>query len=422
MNIQGDKDLFNFLSNAPKEFRESEKIKKYQLKNGDYIHCVLWNMHFYITGTDIVKILVWRFQNAGRQLVSIKKFEEGVFSDLRNLKPGIDATLEGPRSDFLEFLYKNGCIRTQKKQKVFFWYSVPHDALFCDALERDLRRETNLYTYSKYMNNLAQGNLIPPGEYPMPLNSQFMTLGAEKPQVLPTMRSQQLERPPLERTQQRYRRIEDVPKDIQDEFSKYLNADLEKLEKESPKINEEEEEKYRRGKALQQMEDKYMQQSMPYNQPLYQQQFISPQHQPSPLINPKSLIDNDYVNIPNRLMMGASQQGMANIQNIAKNITTDLIGGVNPTKNSPFSMPKYTVKMPGSPFSLTDYPFPDEFNITDDEYDHLGNKLFEVRNPPSARDDLLNKKNSPTESSNEMYPPPNGSINSIPNSHGKPQK
>ncbi|KAI5188712.1 transcription factor STE12 [Nematocida sp. AWRm77] len=148
---QGDKELFHFLANSPKDFREGERIRKYQLKNGDYIHCILWNMHFYITGTDIVKILVWRFQNAGRHIASHKKFEEGVFSDLRNLKPGIDATLESPRSDFLEFLYKNGCIRTQKKQKVFFWYSVPHDALFCDALERDLRRETNLYTYSKYM-------------------------------------------------------------------------------------------------------------------------------------------------------------------------------------------------------------------------------------------------------------------------------
>ncbi|KAM0677554.1 hypothetical protein BDAP_001881 [Binucleata daphniae] len=166
MNVTGDKELFAFLSSAPKEFREGEKIRKYQLKNGDYIHCVLWNMHFYITGTDIVKILVWRFQNAGRSLLSIKKFEEGVFSDLRNLKPGIDATLEGPRSDFLEFLYKNGCIRTQKKQKVFFWYSVPHDALFCDALERDLRRETNIYSYSKYMNNLTGQNY---GEIANPL-------------------------------------------------------------------------------------------------------------------------------------------------------------------------------------------------------------------------------------------------------------
>lgn len=158
MNIAGDKDLFTFLTCAPKDFREGEKIKKYQLKNGDYIHCVLWNMHFYITGTDIVKVLVWRFNNAGRQITSPKKFEEGVFSDLRNLKPGIDATLERPRSEFLEFLYKNGCIRTQKKQKVFFWYSVPHDALFCDALDRDLRRETSYFSYSKYINTYG-----PPG-------------------------------------------------------------------------------------------------------------------------------------------------------------------------------------------------------------------------------------------------------------------
>ncbi|KAH9410733.1 STE-like transcription factor [Ordospora pajunii] len=163
MNAQSDKELFDFLANAPKEFRDGERIKKFQLKNGDYIHCVLWNMHFFVTGTDIVKILVWRFQNAGRGLASLKKFEEGVFSDLRNLKPGIDATLEGPRSEFLEFLYKNGCIRTQKKQKVFYWYSVPHDALFCDALERDLRRETNLFTYNKYINNLKRNSMLPHG-------------------------------------------------------------------------------------------------------------------------------------------------------------------------------------------------------------------------------------------------------------------
>lgn len=146
----GDEELHDFLNNAPKYFREGERIKKFQLKNGDYIHCVLWNYHFYITGTDIVKILVWRFQNSGKQLGNMKKFEEGIFSDLRNLKPGIDASLEGPRSEFLEFLYKNGCIRTQKKQKVFYWYSVPHDALFCDAMERDMRRDSSIYNYSGY--------------------------------------------------------------------------------------------------------------------------------------------------------------------------------------------------------------------------------------------------------------------------------
>ncbi|EIN11939.1 STE-domain-containing protein, partial [Punctularia strigosozonata HHB-11173 SS5] len=85
--------------------------------------------------------LVFRFEAFGRPVRNMKKFEEGVFSDLRNLKPGVDACLEEPKSPFLDLLFKYQCIRTQKKQKVFYWFSVPHDRLFLDALERDLKRE-----------------------------------------------------------------------------------------------------------------------------------------------------------------------------------------------------------------------------------------------------------------------------------------
>ncbi|KAI5295447.1 homeodomain transcription factor ste12, partial [Ascosphaera acerosa] len=99
------------------------------------------NNLFHISGTDIVRCLSFRFQAFGRPVRNTKKFEEGIFSDLRNLKAGTDASLEEPKSPFLDFLYKNNCIRTQKKQKVFYWYSVPHDRLFLDALERDLKRE-----------------------------------------------------------------------------------------------------------------------------------------------------------------------------------------------------------------------------------------------------------------------------------------
>ncbi|KAI9296327.1 transcription factor, STE-like protein, partial [Neoconidiobolus thromboides FSU 785] len=109
---------------------------------GEAISCILWNSLFFMTGTDIVRSLVYRFECYGRPVKNFKKFEEGIFSDLRNLKPGIDAILEEPRSEFLEMLYRSNCIRTQKKQKVFFWYSVPHDRLFIDALERDLKRES----------------------------------------------------------------------------------------------------------------------------------------------------------------------------------------------------------------------------------------------------------------------------------------
>eukprot|EP00835_Amoeboradix_gromovi_P004080 NODE_299_length_11430_cov_0.261054.p1 type:complete len:421 gc:universal NODE_299_length_11430_cov_0.261054:6725-7987(+) len=130
-----------FLATAPLNWLQEEQIRKHLLPSGEYVSCVLWNNIFHISGTDIVRILVFRFQAYGRPVRNIKKFEEGIFSDLRNLKPGVDASLEEPRSGFLELMYKHNCIRTQKKQKVFFWYSVPHDRLFVDALERDLKRE-----------------------------------------------------------------------------------------------------------------------------------------------------------------------------------------------------------------------------------------------------------------------------------------
>lgn len=132
--------LKSFLATAPNG--QGEAIKQHVLSTtGESITCVRWKDAFYITGTDIVRCLVFRFYAFGRPVQNLKKFEEGIFSDLRNLKPGTDAILEEPKSAFLDLLFKNNCIRTQKKQKVFFWYSVPHDRLFLDALERDLKRE-----------------------------------------------------------------------------------------------------------------------------------------------------------------------------------------------------------------------------------------------------------------------------------------
>ncbi|KAG5638830.1 hypothetical protein H0H81_009601 [Sphagnurus paluster] len=116
-------------------------LNRFLLPSQEYVSCVLWNGLYHITGTDIVRALVFRFEAFGRPVRNMKKFEEGVFSDLRNLKPGIDACLEEPKSPFLDLLFKYQCIRTQKKQKVFYWFSVPHDRLFLDALDRDLKRE-----------------------------------------------------------------------------------------------------------------------------------------------------------------------------------------------------------------------------------------------------------------------------------------
>lgn len=144
-----------FLANAPRLWTgiNDPPVRKYKLGNGDEISCVYWRGRFFITGTDVVKALAFRFQQLGRGILNPKKFEEGVFSDLRNLKPGTDAVLEEPRSEFLEFLHKNSCIRTQKKQKVFFWHKVPHDDLFREALERNLKRVTNVFNWTNMMNS-----------------------------------------------------------------------------------------------------------------------------------------------------------------------------------------------------------------------------------------------------------------------------
>lgn len=114
--------------------------------------CVLWSGLYHITGTDIVRALVFRFAAfgehrvpsiplypfhfatiifssgdlfgsvsvvgfmvtdvfffsffliLGRPVRNMKKFEEGVFSDLRNLKPGHDACLEEPKVSITSFL------------------------------------------------------------------------------------------------------------------------------------------------------------------------------------------------------------------------------------------------------------------------------------------------------------------------------
>ncbi|EGW35202.1 uncharacterized protein SPAPADRAFT_130733 [Spathaspora passalidarum NRRL Y-27907] len=135
-------DLKFFLATAPANWQENQVIRRYYLNHDEgFVSCVFWNNLYFITGTDIVRCIVYKFEHFGRKIVDRKKFEEGIFSDLRNLKCGTDAILEPPRSEFLEFLFKNSCLRTQKKQKVFFWFNVPHDKLMADALERDLKKE-----------------------------------------------------------------------------------------------------------------------------------------------------------------------------------------------------------------------------------------------------------------------------------------
>lgn len=76
---------------------EDRCFNRFPLPTGEQISCILWNGLYHITGTDIVRALNFRFLAFGRPVKNVKKFEEGIFSDLRNLKAGTDATLEEPK-------------------------------------------------------------------------------------------------------------------------------------------------------------------------------------------------------------------------------------------------------------------------------------------------------------------------------------
>lgn len=147
--------LRQWLANAPRLWTGSPSdppVQKFRMGDREEIACIWWKGRFYITGTHIVRILMFRFQVVGRQILNPKKFEEDVFSEMRNLKPGVDAELELPRSEFLEFLHKHGCIKTKKKQKVYYWDHVPHEELFKETLDKALKRTASLIHMNQLMN------------------------------------------------------------------------------------------------------------------------------------------------------------------------------------------------------------------------------------------------------------------------------
>ncbi len=104
-------------------------LNRFLLPNSEYVSCVLWGGLYHITGTDIVRALVFRFEAFGRPVKNMKKFEEGVFSDLRNLKPGIDACLEEPKVNFRTPVMF--CRSTSYALCfTFYWWRLP----FCRSL------------------------------------------------------------------------------------------------------------------------------------------------------------------------------------------------------------------------------------------------------------------------------------------------
>lgn len=128
------------------KIRRRAACKKFELPGSkDSIACVYWDGECYVTGTDIIKIISYRLELEDVHIPAdqSRKFEEGLFSDLRHLKPGHGARLEEARSEFLEWLCRRGCIRTLKKQKVYIWEAVDWNRLTQDTMARIQRRSAD---------------------------------------------------------------------------------------------------------------------------------------------------------------------------------------------------------------------------------------------------------------------------------------
>lgn len=133
-------DLRDFLVAASRTWQPSEECRRFTIF-GDCITCACWKNEGLVSGVDIVKTIcaLYRLNHLGDYPRDRRKFEEGIVSDLRNLKLGPDAYLEQANSPLLKFLFRINSVRTHKRQKVFKWVSVPFHRLYIDAVDRDRR-------------------------------------------------------------------------------------------------------------------------------------------------------------------------------------------------------------------------------------------------------------------------------------------
>lgn len=130
----------------------------FKSNNSIGISCTIWNNEYYISGLDITKIIqATIFLQKGQFILNNKKFEEGIFSDLRSLKHHY--RLEDAKSDFLQYLLKHNCIKTLKKQKVYLWKHLNFEKFFNDSLIRI--KKTFNHIPLRSMSSLHQAHQAP---------------------------------------------------------------------------------------------------------------------------------------------------------------------------------------------------------------------------------------------------------------------
>ncbi|EPZ36435.1 STE-domain-containing protein [Rozella allomycis CSF55] len=136
------------------DWQDNEVSRGIILPDQSIVNCIRYQNQLVVTGTDILKVIEYFYQeNTSTQIKDQKKFEEGVFSDLRIYKIGKDAMLVDPSNEIINTLNEIGCIRTRKKQKLFFWPTVD----FQDLLQRSIKRDERNATHGLEMLQINNG-------------------------------------------------------------------------------------------------------------------------------------------------------------------------------------------------------------------------------------------------------------------------
>lgn len=185
----GTKDPISwFVETAYQEWSASLAARYLELSNKSRIACVAWDGEFYISGTDILKIVQFRLRQAGIRDADPRKIERGIISTLRGLRPGRSSILLESRDPLMSRLDALGCIKTRKRQKVFLWDAVDHQRLFQDALARELRRgllplhiptDPQYYSYPMpYTMSNPNCSVTAPSEYP---SVEYLSMDPETP-------------------------------------------------------------------------------------------------------------------------------------------------------------------------------------------------------------------------------------------------
>jgi uncharacterized Zn-finger protein len=135
-----NKNIWNFvdLKKVLKTNNYEKKTVSFNLCSEDsneFISSFYWNEDYYISVIDILKITKFQLKLLGYKIIKQKKFEGYIFSILRSIK---NFKCETSNSKLLNLMYIGNCIRTQKKQKIFYWNNFPHEEIFYEFLDKGM--------------------------------------------------------------------------------------------------------------------------------------------------------------------------------------------------------------------------------------------------------------------------------------------